>query len=221
MRMPLVFSITCLMGRRRAAARMSRICGWMVGSPPEICTRSGSPSLLTRASSMNSTSAEAAMAVPLGRGIGEAHRTGEVAGLVDLDDGQARMLLVVGAEAAIPRAAALGAGERRQRPVAGLEVFQRAPPVDRVVRHQGLHHAVLGAALGIVDAAVLLDDLGRHQAETGLAERGGLAEEEIRCRLARYAIVHALLPRRIITAAYRTRPRHTKWNRLKGPASVA
>ena len=139
------------------------------------------------------------MAVPLGRGIGEAHRAGEVAGLVDLDDGEARMLLVVGAEAAIPRAAALGAGERRQRPVAGLEVLQGAPPVDRVVRHQGLHHAVLGAALGIVDAAVLLDDLGRHQAETGLAERGGLAEEEIRCGLARYAVVHALLPRRIIT----------------------
>src|SRR5829696_8105203 len=165
--------------------------------------------------------AEAAMAVPLGRGIGEADGTGEIAGLVDLDDGQARMLLVVGAEAAIPGTAALGAGERRQRPVAGLEVLQGAPPVDRVVGHQGLHHAVLGTALGIIDAAVLLDDLGRHEAETGLAERGGLAEEEIRCGLARYAIVHALLPRRIITAAYRTRPRHTKWNRLKGPASVA
>ena len=164
---------------------------------------------------------QAAMAVPLGRGIGKAHRAGEVAGLVDLDDGEARMLLVVGAEAAIPRTAAFGFGERRQGPIARLEVFQGAPPVDRVVRHQGLHHAVLGAALGIVDAAVLLDDLGRHQAETGLAERGGLAEEEIRCGLARYAVVHALLPRRIITPAYRTRPRHTKWNRLKGPASVA
>ena len=57
MRMPLVFSITCLIGRRRAAAMISRICGWMVGSPPEICTRSGSPSLATRASNMRSTSA--------------------------------------------------------------------------------------------------------------------------------------------------------------------
>ena len=133
---------------------------------------------------------QAAMGVPLGRGIGEADRTGEVAGLVDLDDGQAGMLLVVGAEAAVPRTAALGAGVRRQGAVAGLQVFQRAPPVDRIVRHQGLHHAVLGTALGVVDAAVLLDDLGRHQAEAGLAQRGGLAEEEIGRGLTRYAIVH-------------------------------
>src|SRR6185295_13565828 len=121
----------------------------------------------------------------------------------------------------IPRAAALGAGERRQRPVAGLEVFQGTPPVHRVVGHQGLHHAVLGAAFGIVDAAVLLDDLGRHQAEAGLAERGRLAEEEIGRRLALYAIVHARPPLRIIAAAYRTRPKQTKWKRLNGPISVA
>ena len=133
---------------------------------------------------------QAAVRVPLGRGVGEAHRAGEVAGLVDLDDGQAGMLLVVGAEAAIPRAAALGAGVRLQRPVARLQVFEGAPPVDRVVRHQGLHHAVLGTALGIIDAALLLDDLGRHQAEAGLAQGGGLAEEEIGRRLTRYAIVH-------------------------------
>src|SRR5260370_32567487 len=100
------------------------------------------------------------------------------------------MLLVVGTEAAIPRAAALGAGVRLKGAVARLQVFEGAPPVDRIVRHQGLHHAVLGTALGIIDAALLLDDLGRHQAEAGLAQRGGLAEEEIGCRLTRYAIVH-------------------------------
>ena len=42
------------------------------------------------------------------RAVGEADRAGEVAGVVDLDDGQAAMLLVIGAEAAIPGAAALG-----------------------------------------------------------------------------------------------------------------
>src|SRR5262245_37775928 len=131
------------------------------------------------------------------------------------------MLLVVRAQPAIPRAAALGPGVRLQRTVAGLEVLQRAAPVDRIVRHQGLHNAVLGATLGIVDVAVFLDDLGRHQAEAGLAKRGRLAEKEIRRGLALYAVVHAVLPRRIISRAYRTRPKQTKWKRSKGPTSVA
>jgi hypothetical protein len=55
--MPLVFSMMWRIGRRRAASMIGRISGWMVGSPPEICTRSGSPSLATKASNMRSTSA--------------------------------------------------------------------------------------------------------------------------------------------------------------------
>src|SRR5262249_37862123 len=152
----------------------------------------------------------AAMGGAPGRAVGKAHRAGEIAGLVDLDDGDAGMLLVIRTEAAIPRAAALGLGERRERPIAGLQVFERAAPVDGIIRHQGLHHAMLDAALGIVDAAVFLDDLGRHQREAGLAQRGGLTEKEIRRRLARYSVVHARPPLRIITTAYRTSPRQTK-----------
>src|SRR5260370_33268629 len=82
------------------------------------------------------------------------------------------MLLVVGAETAIPWATALGASEGRQWPVAGLQVLERAAPIDRIVRHQRLHHAMLDAALGVVDAAVLFDDLGGGQAEAGTAQRG-------------------------------------------------
>ena len=122
---------------------------------------------------------------------------------------QAGMLLVVGAEAAILGAAALGAGVRRQaagRRASGIPACAASRPGRPT---PGSSHAVLGAALGVVDAAVLLDDLGRHQAEAGLAQRGGLAEEEIGRGLTRYAIVHARPPLRIMTAAYRTRPRQT------------
>jgi hypothetical protein len=59
------------------------------------------------------------------------------------------MLLVIGAQPAIERAARLGAGLRRQRAVAGLEPqLLRAPIVD-IVADQGLLHAVAAAALEV------------------------------------------------------------------------
>ena len=39
--MPLVLSITSGIPRAFAAASMSRICGWIEGSPPDSCTASG------------------------------------------------------------------------------------------------------------------------------------------------------------------------------------
>ena len=54
MRMPLVFTIRCWIGAAFAQSRTSKNCGWIVGSPPEICTTSGSPSLRTTASSRRS-----------------------------------------------------------------------------------------------------------------------------------------------------------------------
>ena len=48
-------------------------------------------------------------AVDVGR-IGKADRASEVAGFVDLDDREAAVLLVVGAQPAIERAAGFGAG---------------------------------------------------------------------------------------------------------------
>ena len=96
---------------------------------------------------------------------------------------------MVGAEAAVVGAAVLGAGLRRKRPVAGLQPVLLGLPIGRGRRDQGLLHAVLAAALQIEDVVVLGDDLGRDQAQAGLTQGGGLAEEQIGRALARYAVV--------------------------------
>ncbi len=184
MRMPLVLSMMWRIGRARAARRISRICGWIVGSPPEICSRSGCPSLSTSRSSMPSISAR--LRVPVCAGEELAKQVGHVRlqCLVHLDEGEAAVLLVVGAEAAIVGAALVDAGVELERHVAGLEEIAAALPVARLGGDQRLLHAVLGAALLIEDALALLQDLRRHQAEADLAERGGLAEKDIGPRLA-------------------------------------
>ena len=153
MRMPLVLSMMWRIGRRFAAAMISRICGWIVGSPPEICSRSGSPSDATSASIMRSISASGRCAVLLRGGIGEADRAGEVAGLVDLDQRQAGMLLVVRAEAAVIGAAQLGARLHVERPVARLQVVMAELVVSGVGGDQRLLHAMRLAALEVVDPA--------------------------------------------------------------------
>ena len=45
MRMPLVLTIRCRIGRAFARSSIAKKSGWIVGSPPEICTTSGWPSL--------------------------------------------------------------------------------------------------------------------------------------------------------------------------------
>ncbi len=50
--MPLVFRLTDLIGRSWARSMKSRICLWMVGSPPENITTSASPSQATNTSSI-------------------------------------------------------------------------------------------------------------------------------------------------------------------------
>jgi|GEM_PF-6206177 len=133
------------------------------------------------------------------RRIGETDRAGEVAGLVDLDDGKAAMLFVIRAKAAVEGTASLGPGLGLQRPVAWLEPqFLLAPIVD-VVADQDFLYAVGQASLEIPDLLILDDDLGGDRFETGLAQRcrlivenvgRGLAgrgvnrRERIRCRLA-------------------------------------
>ena len=119
----------------------------------------------------------------LRRGIGEAHRAGEIAVLVDLDQRQAGMLLVVGTEPAVERAAVFGAALPGERAIARLEIVLAGEPVGRVGRHQGRLHAVARAALLVPDLVVLDDDLGRHQAEAGLAQGRGLAPEDVGANL--------------------------------------
>src|SRR3569623_1864865 len=52
MRTPVVLIMTWLIGRALTESRISKNCGWIVGSPPDSWTRSGSPSLSTSASGM-------------------------------------------------------------------------------------------------------------------------------------------------------------------------
>ena len=118
------------------------------------------------------------------RAVGEADRAGEVAGIVDLDDAQAAMLLVVGTEAAIPRAAALGLRRIVQRPVAGLQPAADVEPVIRVLLDQRLGDAMIEAALLKEDLALLTDDLGRNELPAGLAQARRLAVEDPRHALA-------------------------------------
>ena len=221
MRMPLVFSITCLIGRRRAAAMISRICGWMVGSPPEICTRSGSPSLAHQRVEHALDLGQAAVGVPLGRGIGEADRAGEVAGLVDLDDGQAGMLLVVGAEAAIPRTAALGAGVRLQaggRRASGIPGCAASRP-DRPTPGSSSRRARDSAWNSRCRRPPRRSWPAPGRGRSRTTRWSGRGRDRART----YALCHRTSrpPLRIMTAAYRTRPRQTTWKRLNGPITVA
>src|ERR1700712_2373077 len=118
------------------------------------------------------------MAALAGRAVGEADRAGEIAGVVDLDDGEAAMLLVIRAEAAIPWAAALGPAGVEQGPVAWLQPAADVQPVIRILLDQRLRHAVLGAPFLVEDLAVLADDLRRHQLPARLAQARGLAVED-------------------------------------------
>src|SRR5574341_327359 len=101
MRLPLVLSITVWMPRAKAAFIIRMIWGCIVGSPPENCTTSGWPSVSTKWSRMSSTSSR----VRLKPGLGEAQRAVHVAGAVHFDDAETRVLLVVGAQATVVRAA--------------------------------------------------------------------------------------------------------------------
>ena len=116
------------------------------------------------------------------RGVGKANRAGEIAMLVDFNQRQARMLLVIGTQAAIVRAAEFGVALPRQRSVAGLDVVLAQLPIGYVRRDQRGMGAVTLAALFVPDLVVLDGDFRRHQLKARLAQRGGLAPEHIRTR---------------------------------------
>ena len=116
--------------------------------------------------------------------IRKADRAGEVAGGVDLDDRQAAMLFVIGAEAAIERAARLGPCLSVKRPVAGLEPQFLRTPIIEIVADQRLLHAMHEAALQIIDGLILDDDLGWHRLQAGLAQARRLPVENVGRRLA-------------------------------------
>ena len=72
---------------------------------------------------------ERQMLRPRRRGLGKAHRAGEVAMVVDLDERQAGMLFMIRTEPAIIRAAVFGVALQRERPVTGLDVLLAAQPI--------------------------------------------------------------------------------------------
>src|ERR1017187_8397899 len=101
MRVPLVLTIRWRMGRARARSRIRKKSGWRVGSPPEICTTSGWRSLRTTAVEHPLDGSQVAVEFPFRAAGGVADGAAQIAEIVDLDEGEAGVLLVVGTQAAI------------------------------------------------------------------------------------------------------------------------
>ena len=87
----------------------------------------------------------------LHRAFGEANWTGQVASGVDFENGEAGVLLVVWAQAAIKRAAVFRLGLRCQGSVAGFQPIPLRLPIGKVVADQSFLHPMRGAAFEIID----------------------------------------------------------------------
>ncbi len=136
------------MGRRLAASRTSKKSGWMVGSPPEIWTTSGSASLRDDAVEHAFDLVEGLEFGAVGAGLRVADGAGEIAGVVDFEEREAGVLLVVGAEAAVVGAAVFDGGVVAVGHLGGLdEDFAAAAVVVDVVGDEDALEAVLRAAL--------------------------------------------------------------------------
>ncbi len=120
-----------------------------------------------------------AVAVGVVAGVGEADRAVEVAGGVHLDDREAGVLLVLGAQAAVERTAVLHLGLELER--------QRARLVEPLLRHvelrvrvdERLEEALLGAALAHDHAVVAHVHLGVDHRLADRADRLGVLEEDL------------------------------------------
>ena len=100
--------------------------------------------------------------------------------VVDLEEGEAGVLLVVGAEAAVVGAAVFDGGVVAVGHLGWLdEDFAAAAVVVDVVGDEDALEAVLGAALEHVDVVVLEDELGVDAAVAGGAEGDGGVVEEV------------------------------------------
>jgi hypothetical protein len=86
----------------------------------------------------------------LHRTVGKADGACEVAGLVDVDERQAGVLFVIRAQAAVIGAAQFGAGLRRERAVARLQIVVAELVVGRVGGDERLLNAMRPAALEVV-----------------------------------------------------------------------
>jgi hypothetical protein len=112
-------------------------------------------------------------------GVGEAHRAVEVAGRVDLDQPDARMLLVVRAQPAVERTAVvdLGLGPQRQGP--RLVEPQRRRVHLGVAIDQRLEAPMVAAALAQVDLVLPDVDLRVDDDLAHRADRLGVLDEHL------------------------------------------
>ena len=110
-----------------------------------------------------------------------ADRAAQVAGVADLDEREARMLLVIGAEPAVVRTAPLHRRVVVRRHLRRLdEHFAAAPVVVDVIGDEHALVSVLRAPLEHEHAVVLKHDLGVHATEARRADRHRDVVEEIR-----------------------------------------
>src|SRR5258708_1127686 len=89
------------------------------------------------------------------------------------------MLLVVRTEAAIVGATMFGAALVLQWQGARLDEVLAEPEIGGIPPVQGLLPGMERTAVQMKDVVALDHDLGRREAQTGLAERGCLSEEAI------------------------------------------
>lgn len=108
--------------------------------------------------------------------LGEAERAGEIAIGRDLDEAEAGVLFVVGADAAIEREALVGQRAVRGRG-AGRLIELVAVEIADVGEDEVVEGAVLGALLTEVDPALLHDDLGIHDPPALRAEATSKAKK--------------------------------------------
>jgi hypothetical protein len=87
-------------------------------------------------------------------GLGEAERTRHVAGAVDLNDAETGVLLVIGAQAAIVRAAVFDLSGKLQRYCAGLVELRGVGVLLGVAIDQCFEGSVIGAPLAHEDFVV-------------------------------------------------------------------
>lgn len=113
---------------------------------------------------------EGAVAAVGGAAFGVAGGAGEVAAVGDLNHGEAGVLLVVGAEAAVVGAAVVGGHVEAARRFAGLHVVANALVVRDVGGDAHPLPPVLGAALEHVHGPVFKDDFGLDAPQAVRAE---------------------------------------------------
>jgi hypothetical protein len=123
---------------------------------------------------------ESAELLALGAAGGVADGAAQVAVVADLDQREAGVLLVVGAEAAVVGASPLDGSVVDERHLGGLdEDFAAAAVVVDVVGDEDFFRTVLRAAFEEVDVVVLEDGLGFDFAVTGGADGDGYVVEEV------------------------------------------